>query len=269
MKVKRLNLSNRKGIQAAFLVSQLVKRDLKIRYAGSTFGPAWALFSPLAWVLIYCFVFSVVLKVPLVGERHGINFPEYLLAAFLPWLAIQEGISRSATCLTDNAQMIKKSVFLRESLVASVVLSAVANELIAFFLYGIYLAFRGHLSVSWMLLLVPLLALQILMTYGLGCILAGVNVFVRDTAQAVILGLAMLSFLTPIFYSVSMVPARFRWVIEANPFAHLVEAFRDVFFRQRFPGMASALYLVIFAVSAGILGSRLFVKAEPHFADLL
>ncbi len=269
MKVKRLNHSNRKAIQAAFLVSQLVRRDLKIRYAGSTFGPAWALFTPLAWVLIYCFVFSVVLKVPLLGERNGINFPEYLLAAFLPWLAVQEGISRSATCLSDNAQMIKKSVFFRESLVASVVLSAVVNELIAFFLYSVYLGFRGHLSAAWVLLLLPLLALQVLITYGLGCILAGLNVFVRDTAQAVILGLAMLSFLTPIFYSVSMVPARFRWVIEANPFAHLVEAFRDAFYRQQFPGMASALYLVTFAVFVSILGSLLFVKAEPHFADLL
>lgn len=260
MKVKR---------QSFYLLSELVNRDLRARYVGSTFGPAWALLVPLAWVVIYSFVFSAVLKIPLTGEPPGVNFPEYLLAGFLPWLAVQEGISRASTCLADNAAMVKKTVFLKESLVATVVLSAVFNELIGFALYSGYLAWRGHLSLAWIPLVAALVVVQIVIAYGLGCLLAGLHVFLRDTSQIVVLGLGMMSFLTPIFYSASMVPRRLRWVVQINPFAHLIEAFRDAFFRHRLPVAGSLAYLALFAICAATLGSILFTKIEPHFADLL
>lgn len=254
---------------SAYLISELVTRDLKSRYVGSVFGPLWALLAPLLWVAIYTFVFSVVLRIPLSGEPAGVTFPEYLLAGFLPWLAIQEGLSRSASCLSDNAIMVKKTVFPKQALVATVVLSAVVNELIGLVLYSGYLAWRGHLSPGWMVLVIPYLALQVVATYGIGCLLAGVQVFLRDTSQVVSLGLAMLGFLTPIFYPVSIVPARFRWIIDANPVAQLVDGFRDAFFRHVPPSAGSVAYLVVFSAAAAMLGSLLFVKAEPHFADLL
>jgi len=255
--------------QSAHLLLELVARDLKVRYVGSIFGPVWAILTPLLWVLIYTFVFSVVLRIPLVGEPKGINFPEYLLAAFLPWIAIQEGISRSTTCLSDNAAMIKKTVFPKRTLVATVVLAAVVNELIGLTLYAGYLLWRGHLSLPWLAFAIPLLGIQIAATYGIGCLLAGTQVFLRDASQLVGLGLAMLGFLTPIFYPVSIVPLRFRWVVNANPLAHLIEGFRDVFFRHTWPGAGSLVYLVVFATAAVFFGSLLFGKGEPHFADLL
>ena len=255
--------------QSAHLVFELVARDLKTRYVGSMFGPLWAILTPLLWVLIYTFVFSAVLRIPLSGEPPGVTFPEYLLAGFLPWIAIQEGISRSTTCLSDNAAMIKKTVFPKRTLVATVVLAAVFNELIGLVLYAGYLFWRGHLSLPWLALAVPLLGIQIAATYGIGCLLAGTQVFLRDAAQVVGLGLAMLGFLTPIFYPVSIVPARFRWVVAANPLAHLIEAFRDAFFRHALPSAGSLIYLVAFAAAAAVFGSLLFGKGEPHFADLL
>jgi len=254
---------------SAYLLSELVARDLRSRYVGSFLGPVWALLAPLAWVVIYTFVFSVVLRIPLSGEPAGVVFPEYLLAGFIPWLAVQEGLMRSATCLTDNAAMVKKAVFPKQTLVATVVLSAVVNELIGLALYSAYLAWKGHFSPRWALLVLPLLAVQVLATYGIGCLLAGVQVFLRDTAQVAGLALAMIAFVTPIFYPVSIVPARFRWVVAVNPVAHLVEGFRDALFRRALPGAGSIAYLVVFSVVAAMLGSLLFVKAEPHFADLL
>jgi lipopolysaccharide transport system permease protein len=252
-----------------YLLSELVVRDLRSRYVGSFLGPVWALLAPLAWVVIYTFVFSVVLKIPLSGEPAGVVFPEYLLAGFIPWLAVQEGLMRSATCLTDNSAMVKKAVFPKQTLVATVVLSAVVNELIGLSLYAAYLAWRGHLSPRWAALALPFLALQILSTFGVGCLLAGLQVFLRDTAQVAGLALAMVAFLTPIFYPVSIVPARFRWVVAVNPAAHLVEGFRDAFFRHTLPTAGSAAFLLAFSALAAMLGSLLFVKAEPHFADLL
>jgi lipopolysaccharide transport system permease protein len=255
--------------QSAYLISELVARDLKARYVGSVFGPLWAFLAPLLWVGIYTFVFSVVLRIPLSGEPAGVTFPEYLLAGFLPWIAIQEGLSRSATCLSDNAAMVKKAVFPKQALVATVVLTAVVNELIGLALYSAYLVWQGHFSPRWAALAIPYLALQVMATYGIGCLLAGVQVFLRDTAPVVALVLAMIGFLTPIFYPVAFVPRRFRWIVEANPVAHLIDGFRDAFFRHILPGAGSVAYLLVFSAAAALLGSLLFVKAEPHFADLL
>ncbi len=254
---------------SAYLLWELVVRDLRSRYVGSFLGPVWALLAPLAWVVIYTFVFSAVLRIPLSGEPAGVVFPEYLLAGFIPWLAIQEGLMRSATCLTDNAAMVKKTVFPKQTLVATVVLSALVNEVIGIVLYSVYLAWMGRFSPKWALLTIPLLAAQVLATYGVGCVLAGAQVFLRDTAQVAGLALAMAGFLTPIFYPVSIVPERFRWVVAVNPAAHLVEGFRDAFFRHALPAPGSAAFLLVFSAVAAMLGSLLFAKAEPHFADLL
>ena len=267
MKVKP-SAAGRPG-NSAYLLSELVARDLRSRYVGSFLGPVWALLAPLAWVVIYTFVFSVVLKIPLSGEPAGIVFPEYLLAGFIPWLAVQEALMRSTTSLTDNAAMVKKAVFPKQTLVATVVLSAVVNELIGLVLYSGYLAWKGHFSPRWALVALPLLLVQIVGTYGVGCLLAGMQVFLRDTVQGVGLVLAMIAFVTPIFYPVSIVPERFRWVVAVNPAAHLVEGFRDAFFRRALPTPGSLAYLVVFSAAAAILGSLLFARAEPHFADLL
>src|SRR5215472_9260965 len=123
--------SNRKRLSARlFLVKEMVLRDIRARYAGSRLGVSWAFAQPLLWILLYAWVFGVVLKIPV--EKGFLSFPEFLLAGLLPWMAIQEGVSRSATALTDNAAMVKKTVFPVETLVLSVVLSAVVNQAIAF-----------------------------------------------------------------------------------------------------------------------------------------
>ena len=146
--------------------------------------------------------------------------------------------------------------------------AAVVNQLVAFFVFAVYLLGLGHLSI-WALLAVPALALQILMTYGLGCLAATITAFVRDAGHAIGILLSVVFFATPIVYPASMVPARLRPILEANPVAHLVAWYRDAFTLHTWPDPASVLYLLLFSSFAAILGSLLFVRARPHFADLL
>src|SRR6202162_3461119 len=137
--------SNKKRMSARlFLLKEMVVRDIRARYAGSGLGVFWAFAQPVLWMLLYTGVFSVILRVPVEGGYSG--FPEFLLAGLLPWMAIQEGVSRSACALTDNAAMVKKTVFPLEMLVLSVVLAAVVNEVIALAIFAVYVAMVGHLS---------------------------------------------------------------------------------------------------------------------------
>jgi len=251
----------------AFLLKEMVIRDVRSRYAGSSLGILWAFAHPVLWMLLYTGVFSLVLRVPV--DPNYASFPEFLMAGLLPWMAIQEGIARSASVLVDNASMVKKTVFPVETLVLSVVLAAVVNELIALVIFAVYVGLVGHLSLAWLPLVIPALLLQIAMTFGLGCIAATMTAFVRDTAHAVGIALTVVFYATPIVYPASLVPERLRPILEANPVSHLVDLYRRAFTLHAPPSAGSILYLTLFCGVVALLGAALFARARPHFADLI
>src|SRR4029453_4698760 len=146
------SMPRRNGSNAskAFLLKEMVVRDIRSRYAGSSLGLLWAFAHPVLWMLLYTGVFALVLRVPV--EAGYRSFPEFLMAGLLPWMAISEGIARSSSVLVDNAAMVKKTVFPVETLVLSVVLAAVVNEVIALAIFAIYVAWIGHFSLAWILL---------------------------------------------------------------------------------------------------------------------
>jgi lipopolysaccharide transport system permease protein len=263
--------SNKKRMSARlFLLKELVVRDIRARYAGSGLGVFWAFAQPILWMLLYTGVFGVILRVPV--EKGFSGFPEFLLAGLLPWVAIQEGVSRSATVLTDNAAMVKKTVFPVETLVLSVVLASIVNQVIAFSVFAVYVASVGHLSLPWLLLAVPALLVQALLTYGVGCLTTTVTTFVRDTAQIVGIGLTVVFWATPIVYPIAMIPPKHAWllaIVRANPVTHLVEWYRAAFSTHVLPSPSSALYLTVAGAVAALSGAALFAKARPHFADLM
>src|SRR5712692_8553357 len=214
--IPRAMSSNKKRLSAKlFLLKEMVIRDIRARYAGSGLGVAWAFAQPVLWLLLYTGVFAVVLKVPVEAGFSG--FPEFLLAGLLPWMAIQEGISRSSSALTDNAAMVKKTVFPVETLVLSVVLAAVVNQIIAFAVFAAYLAWLGHLSLPWALLALPALLLQTSLTFGVACFAATVTTFLRDLSHGIGIALTVLFYATPIVYPAALMPPRFRWILAINP----------------------------------------------------
>src|ERR1700759_4377647 len=83
-----------------FLLKELVKRDFQGRYAGSALGLVWSFLQPLWMLLLFAFVFSTVMKTPLTGVRPS-HFSIFLFCGLLPWMAVQEGVLRSASAITD------------------------------------------------------------------------------------------------------------------------------------------------------------------------
>ena len=104
------------------------------------------------------------------------------MAGLLPWMAFHEGVG-APTALTDNAAMVKKTVFPLETLVLSVVLAAVVNEVIAFAIFAASSLARPSLPSPWLLLAVPALLTQATLTFGVGCLVATVTTFVPESRQ--------------------------------------------------------------------------------------
>lgn len=249
-----------------FLLKELVKRDVQSRYAGSWLGLLWSFVQPLWMLLLYTFVFSAVLKISPVGVRTD-NFAAFLFCGLLPWMAIQEGVMRASTSITDNAALVKKLRFPAEILVLSVVVAALVHEAIAAVIFVVALAWTGDLAWQGLPLLLLALPLQVALTLGLGLLLGAVHVFFRDTAQVLGMALTGWFYLTPIVYPLAYVPGRLQPWIAWNPLTALVELYR-----QALLGGGTALTpgtggLILAAVVLLFAGFWLFARLKTAFAD--
>lgn len=251
--------------RSTFLLRELAKRDFESRYAGSWLGFLWSFAQPLWLLLLFTFVFSLVLRVPLEGAGTD-SFALFLFAGLLPWMAVHEAVNRSTTVVTDNSSLVKKVSFRAELLVFSVVLTALAHEGIALAVFSLILALSEQLDLAHLVLgLAVALPLQILLTVGLSLLVASAQVFLRDTSQALSLLLNGWFYLTPIVYPASLVPERLRGWTEANPLTALVGWYRYALLGGEVPG--GTLVLVGAAVVLVVVGAFVFRRLAPTFAD--
>lgn len=249
-----------------FVLKELVKRDFRGRYAGSVLGFAWSFVQPLWQLVLFSFVFSVVLRVSPAGERTQ-SFGIFLFCGLLPWLAVQEGAMRSATVITDQANLVKKLSFPSEILVASVVLAALLHEAIAAAVFLLVLGLTQGLSLGGLPVLLIAIPLQLCLTLGLGLLFASMQVFLRDIAQILTMVFGAWFYLTPIVYPLAYVPARWRGWVESNPMTALVQLYRQSFLGQQVSLVPGTLTLAAAAAGALLLGAWTFTRLKGTFAD--
>jgi lipopolysaccharide transport system permease protein len=250
-----------------FLLGEFTRRDFKGRYAGSVMGFLWSFVQPLWSLALFTFLFSTVMKVsPGIGERTS-NFAIFLFCGLLPWMAIQEGITRATTAITENAGLVKKMSFPSGLLVWAVVLAALLHEAIALGLFLVVLGVTGELSLSGLWILLVAVPLQVGLTVGLGFLAAAVNVFFRDTAQINTMLLQGWFYLTPIVYPLSLVPERFARYLKLNPLTALVTLYREALLGGEMPPLGELTPLVVATVASLVIGIWVFHRLKPVFAD--
>jgi lipopolysaccharide transport system permease protein len=251
------------------LIKSMVLRDLRSRYVGSAMGLFWSVIHPLVLLASYTFVFSVILQQRLGEEPGTTNFAIHLFCGILPWLVFQETLSRSSTVLVENSNLITKTLFPSEILPVSVLLANLVNHFIGL---GIFLAvvILYLQKLSWLLLLVPvyLLALS-LFALGLSWFVSSVQVFLRDTSQVLTVVLTFWFWLTPIFFDEQRLPQSLRFLMQLNPLAAVVTAYRKCLLRFEMPSLEALLYLYLFALGAFLAGGLFFRYTKRSFADVL
>ncbi|MDX1632900.1 MAG: ABC transporter permease, partial [Thermoanaerobaculia bacterium] len=220
--------------QHLFLLKQLVHHDIRGRYAGSIGGFLWSFAHPLFQLVLFWVAFGVILQLKFqLGDLGTDSFAIFLFGGLLPWMAVQEGVNRGATAITDNGTLVQRVRFPPLLLVLSVVVAALVHEAIAALVFLVVLAFVGELSIQtlpWLLLALPL---QCALVLGLAAGLSVLQVFLRDLIQILEMVLMGWFYLTPIVYPLSIVPERLRRVLELNPLTGLVELYRIAFLGGR------------------------------------
>ncbi len=251
----------------AFLLTQLLRRDLTARYAGSFGGPLWAFLNPVILCVLYGLVFGYILRTqPPAGFPGG--YAEFLLGGLLPWFGIQEAVMRSASSVTDQAHLVKKLPVPAELLVLSSLGSALLLQMAGILILAAYVALSGRGALHPVPLVLAFV-FEALLLVGPALLLSALNVFFRDLPQLLGPALTVVFFLSPILYPESLMPRPLRAALGLNPVRDLVALFRAGLFGG--PSLNPERLLVWSLVFGmlGYAGTRFFRRCRRSFADLL
>jgi len=249
----------------ADLIIVLVQKEMKVRYKNSALGYAWSVANPLVFTAVYCVALGVFLRL----QIPGYPYPLFLIAGQFPWQWLASSMGGAPMVFIANACLIKKVRFPRHVLVASSVLSDAIHFLLTIPVVVLLLLWYGF-APSWSWLPgIPLLAFaQFLTVYGAALAVASVNVVFRDLERLVGIFLQALFFLTPVVYSVSIVPLQYHVWIRLNPVAPLIRAWQKLFLDGYLdPLLVAAAYLSGLVCLA--VGSLIYRALSPRFGELV
>jgi ABC-type polysaccharide/polyol phosphate export permease len=253
-----------------FLFEQMVRRELRQKYKGSALGVLWYFVNPLVLMGAYALVFSVLWRIVDIPD-----YPLFLLLGLIVWVFFAQALLAAAPSLVQNASLVRKVRFPRETIPASVAVVQLATFLVMLALVlPVALAVRGSLD--------PALALLPLIVAPLFCLVLGLSLFVavlhahyRDVEPVLAAALLPWFFVTPIFFRVEDLPGvdDHRWVGDAldwaNPVAPFIEAVRDVLFAGSAPSLGHMAYLLAVGAGALALGVVLFRRMGRDLAVVL
>ena len=251
------------------LILSLARRELLARYKGSVLGLLWPFLTPAVMIVIFTLVFSGIFGARFGSTGSPWGYAVYLFCGLLPWTMFQESIQQSANTIVTHANLVKRVVFPLETLPTAQTLAALAHQLFGTVaLIAAAVIIQG--TVHGTILLLPLLLIpQLLFTLGAAWLIASLGVFLRDITQGISLLLMAWMYLTPIIYPESIVPERFRTMINLNPFTPLVRNYRRLFLDGVLPDWKGLAYFSVIAVLLFVFGYWWFARTRKNFADLI
>ena len=250
-----------------YLFGQLVRRELRRKYKGSTLGVLWYLINPLVLLGAYTLMFGHVVKVQSIHD-----FPLFLMIGLVVWTFFQQSLLSAAESLIDQGALVRKARFPREAIPgATVTVQLITFCALLVLLVPVTVAIRGTFGPA--LLLVPVLV-ALLYCFVLGCalIVAVLHAYFRDVVPILTAMLLPWFFLTPIFFdprtigfvqSNPFVGTLLEWI---NPVAPFIEALRAILYNGQAPDWGRLLYGFAAAGLAVLLGATIFRRMEGDLA---
>lgn len=242
----------------------LVRRDIKVLYAQTILGFAWAILNPLIQIAIFTIIFGRVAQI----QTDGIPYILFVTVAIVPWTYMSEAMIQSSQSLITEQHMLGKVYFPRLIYPLTPTISKLVDFSIALLLV-IGVLYHYGVFPTWNLLLLPFLIVwMVMIPAGIGMWFSALAVRFRDVKFAMQFAMRMLLYTAPILYTASSMPEPYRELYSLNPLVGLIEAFRACLlgteFQWRFiiPGIITTVLLVVFGVNY-------FRRMERVFADVV
>jgi ABC-type polysaccharide/polyol phosphate export permease len=254
-----------------WLLRYFVQRQVTRKYKKSYLGFAWAFLSPLIWVFFLTLIFSEIvgLRFRVVEGDPTLNFGLYLYCGLLPFLTFSEAANKGLNTITGNKGLVQQVVFPLELLPLANVITSMIDKFFGLGALLVVLLVFGR-ELHWTISLLPLIiVLQLVFVLGLTYFMAILGTYLPDVGEMTRPIIRGMFFFTPIIWTPDRLPEDLRWVVDYNPLAYLVVAYRDLILNGELPGEMATLYFTLFSVALFVAGFALFVRFKPRFADLL
>ncbi|MBS6642260.1 MAG: ABC transporter permease [Clostridiaceae bacterium] len=244
------------------MIFSLVRRDLQGRYKGSILGFFWTFLNPLLQLVVYTLVFSIILR------SDVEDYYLHLFVALVPWLFFSTSVSGGSSCIRCQQDMVKKIYFPREVLPIAFTTSQFVNMLLSFVVVLIVVAFSGRgLNFIAVLYLPVIMLVEYMLSLGSALIVSAATVYIRDLEY--LLGIITMAwqFLTPIMYSIDLIPERYMSLYMLNPMTPVIIAYRDILYYGRAPHLSTLIHATGVGIGLLIIGFIVFGKLKRHFAE--
>jgi ABC-2 type transport system permease protein len=246
------------------MILSLVRRDLKGRYKGSALGFLWTFVNPLLQLCVYTMVFSVIM-------RNGIeDYYLFLFVALIPGIFFNTCVSGGAGCVLSQQDLVKKIYFPRQVLPIAYATSQFVNMLLSFLVvFAVLIVMGKGISLSAIIYLPIIMVVEYALALGMVFIFSALTIYLRDTEY--ILGIVSMAwqFLTPVMYSVDMVPESMRTIFYLNPMTSVIVAYRDILYYKKAPELQTLILAAVMGIVLLIVGILVFGKLERRFAENL
>lgn len=247
------------------LLYLLIWRDVKVRYKQTLIGAGWAILQPLMTMVIFTVIFGKFAKVP----SDGLPYPIFSYTALLPWTYFAQAIARSGNSLVGNARLITKVYFPRLIVPLAGAVAPAVDFAFAFVVLLGMMVWYG-ITPTWGVLLLPVfMALACLTALAMGLWLSALNVRYRDVGHTIPFLVQCWMYASPVAYSVSAVPDRWRLLYSLNPMSGVIEGFRWALLNKASPHwgvIALSALMVVFLLFTGLV---YFKRVEQTFADVV
>jgi lipopolysaccharide transport system permease protein len=242
-----------------YLLIQLVKRDIQVRYRNSMLGIFWSFLEPLLTMIIMTIIFAFIFK------RAIPNFPVYYLIGRVAFGLFQMGTMGSMTSIISNVNILK-SVYVPKYLYS---LAAVLSSFFTFLLslivlFAVMIATNVQFTFYIIFASLPVIVLLI-MTVGVGLILATVTVFFRDIEHLYGVFVFLLMYASAIFYPADIIPPQYQIILTINPVYGIIDCLRTVLLNGTLYNPLTLLYSTVFALVSLVVGMALFYKYQNKF----
>jgi lipopolysaccharide transport system permease protein len=243
----------------------LIWRDVKVRYKQTLLGGAWAILQPLLTMIVFSVIFGYLAGLP----SDGAPYPIFTYTALLPWQLFAHALTQSSNSLVMNRQLITKVYFPRLVIPIAAVLAGLVDFGIGFIVLLGMMFYYGMMP-TLASLAIPLFLFQTVATaLAAGLWLAALNVRYRDVQYTLPFLTQFWLFITPVAYSTSLVPERWRVFLGLNPMTGVVEGFRWALL-----GKSDDVGVLVFVSAVMVVGLLLgglvyFRRMEGEFADVV
>ena len=245
------------------MVYNLVKKDLRGRYKGSVLGFLWTFINPLLQLAVYTMVFSTIMRV------NVDKFYMYLFIALIPWIFFTTSVLSGTISIIQNKDLIKKIYFPRIIIPISTVLATFMNMIFSMAVVILALFISG-IGISYYILLLPvIMILEFFLVLGMVFLFSSLNVFFRDIEYILSIIMMIWFYMTPIVYTVEMIPEKYQTLFYLNPMTNIVIFYRDILFYKRMPSFGFMGGVFLYSLAMIVIGFFVFQKLQKNFVEEL